>query len=357
MLHIKLPTGETHILNVTVDLQPSVPSIDAPLRTELLQGEEEFDISEEKGESREQVFGILEWKDVQLGQRATQSFTLLNNSSCKMPFSLTFPHDKFSLVVNRGGGVFDFCEDVNEDVDEEHDKKEGGEYGNSDQSKGGSTIRRDIEHDDGVDGKYTVPPHSSRKIQVCFKSDKVFDTSKVNSKLMIVRVKVFYGLLPDLFVAIRANTREYVFNTDLLQPINFGSSFVGSDPVHRSFILENVSFQDISYEIVLDPPSAPFNLHSSTRMGVIKARERSEVVVSFAPGADAVFSSTASIRSEEGEAHVELRGIGVEASIDVNPYSLDFGFVGVGCPVTETVSVTNTCGLPFDVFLGTMGAL
>ena len=388
-LQIKLPTGDTHVVNVTVELEAPVPSIEAPLRTELLEGkEEEFDIDEEKGESRDQVFGLLEWKDVQLSQRVTQSFVLVNTSACEMPFSIDFPHDKFSLVVKRarGGredvGDDDDDNDDNDDGDDDNDEDEdgvggsGGGGGDQDGSEGDGgdyseyDDDNDGDHANGAQGKAydgerrgtkgghgTVPPHSARKIQVSFKSDKVFDTSKVNKKLMVVRVKVFHGLMPDLFVAVRANTREYVFNTDLLQPINFGSAFVGSDPIHRSFILENVSFQDISYEIVVDPVKGPFNVHSSTRMGVIKARERSEVVLDFVPGADAVFSSTASIRSEEGEAHVELRGVGVEASIDVEPYSLDFGFVGVGCPVTETVSVTNTCGLPFDVFLGTMGAL
>ena len=274
------------------------------------------------------------------------NLTLTNTSSCVMPFSLSFPHENFNLEID---GSESLAEDPSES---DFGHETNGKHGSTDSIIKDAADHQVMIHDKGV---YFIPPHSSRVIGVSFKSDKVFDTSKVSKKLMVMRVRVFHGLLPDLLVAVRANTREYVFNTDLLQPINFGSAFVGSDPIHRSFILENVSFQDISYEIVLEPSIGPFKVHSSTRMGLMKARDRSEVVIEFVPSKDAVFSSTASIRSEEGEAHVELRGVGVEASIDIDPYSLDFGFVGVGCPVTETVNVTNTCGLPLDVFLGTVG--
>ena len=251
-----------------------------------------------------------------------------------------------------------------------------------------------------------VPPRSRVTVQVGINTEDIVDLSQVRPA-PVIRVRLLHRCVPDRYVGMDGRTVQYVFNNELLQPINFGSVFVNATAAAR-VLLENTTQEPVAYRLrfrdaafsvrpvvedefedadeaarAAQAKAAKAKRRARARRGRAKTQEEEaeekqealvrenlkqqreaaarraaaeleqgvilvgqtlEVPLQFFPKHEFAYHSTLEVHTRKGVFRVELSGTGAHPNFNVSATRFDFGAVGCAHPVAKTLVVSNTCG-------------
>jgi hypothetical protein len=177
-----------------------------------------------------------------------------------------------------------------------------------------------------------IGPRGSVECVVKFHSQIPLDTAdrKQFTQLPHLTITTLMGLLAPIHLPMFSVCTDYIFNTHLLQDINFGNVQVNTTEV-MYLKLQNVSESDVHYSLVYDRRDCPVMIKDNDREGLVKHQDSRTIALHYHPMNEGPLRLTIGIETRAGTFNVEITGEAIVPHLEITPNKLDFGLVGVSC--------------------------
>jgi hypothetical protein len=228
-----------------------------------------------------------------------------------------------------------------------------------------------------VPDKGLLPARGRMSFPIRFCSQMAFDSAAL-SPMPLLTIQVLEGLLPPLTIPLKASSAKFVFDTDKLQPVDFGSHLLNlTNTVTSALQLLSTAGHKILYTAKIirrqsgvsgvmatatehksDAAAAgvsdemtdlPFRIIEGAEGTVMPKDTNKFITVVFSPHIEGEFVADLELKTETGAFLVPLTGLGVTPTVSVAPDAIDFGMVAYDLPQTRRLTVTNTCSEPIKL--------